>query len=392
MPTTIEAGGRRLRYLEMGAGEGPPVVFIHGFGGDLYSWQFNQEALAEGHVTYALDLPGHGGSTKDLGSGHVHVGALAAAVIDFMDAKAIAEAHLVGHSLGGAVALDLALNHPERVASATLVCSAALGPEINMAYIDGFMQAKRRKQLQPVLEMLVADPATVSRDMIEEVLKYKRLDGVEAALDRIAGTIFAGGRQALELKGRLGALDRAGAGDLGQAGSDPSGEPRRGAAGRRVGHGPRPRRPHGAHGEGRRGQPDAACVHRLSRRLAATPMTWAAGVRALVLAALGLWLAGCATETGGTGALEVGQRRQVIAAIRRYYESNAAEENNACSAPILSGVTRTERGVRRRWPAGRRRDLRLWQLCQPERRAMPRFRQPPVHLDPDRPTASRSWT
>jgi pyruvate dehydrogenase E2 component (dihydrolipoamide acetyltransferase) len=195
-PATIEAGGRRLRYLEMGQGEGPPVVFIHGFGGDLYNWQFNQEALAESHVTYALDLPGHGGSTKDLGSGHVHVGGLAVA----------AKAHLVGHSLGGAVALDLALNHPERVASATLVCSAALGPEINMDYIDGFMQAKRRKQLQPVLEMLVADPAMVSREMIEEVLRYKRLDGVEAALNRIAGDNFAGGRQALELTGRLSEL------------------------------------------------------------------------------------------------------------------------------------------------------------------------------------------
>jgi pyruvate dehydrogenase E2 component (dihydrolipoamide acetyltransferase) len=205
-PATIEARGRRLRYLEMGAGEGPPVVFIHGFGGDLYSWQFNQEALAEGRVTYALDLPGHGGSTKDLGSGHVHVGALAAAVIDFMDAKGIARAHLVGHSLGGAIALDLALNHPERVASATLLCSAALGPEINMAYIDGFMQARRRKQLQPVLEMLVADPAMVSREMIEEVLRYKRLDGVDAALNRLADDNFAGGRQALELTGRLAEL------------------------------------------------------------------------------------------------------------------------------------------------------------------------------------------
>jgi pyruvate dehydrogenase E2 component (dihydrolipoamide acetyltransferase) len=205
-PATIEAGGRRFRYLEMGAGEGPPVLFIHGFGGDLYSWQFNQEALAESHVTYALDLPGHGGSTKDLGSGQADVGALAAAVIDFLDAKEIGKAHLVGHSLGGAIALDLALNHPERVASATLLCPAALGPEINMVYIDGFMQARRRKQLQPVLEMLVADPAMVSREMIEEVLKYKRLDGVEAALNRIAGDTFAGGRQALQLTGRLGEL------------------------------------------------------------------------------------------------------------------------------------------------------------------------------------------
>ena len=205
-PETIEAGGRRFRYLALGEGEGPPIVFIHGFGGDLNNWQFNQEALAENHATYALDLPGHGGSSKDLGSGHVHVGALAGAVVDFLDAKDIGKAHLVGHSLGGAVALDLALNHADRVASATLVCSAGLGPEINMAYIDGFMQAKRRKQLEPVLAMLVADPDMVSREMIEDVLKFKRLDGVEAALNRIVDDNFAGGRQALDLTSRLGEL------------------------------------------------------------------------------------------------------------------------------------------------------------------------------------------
>jgi pyruvate dehydrogenase E2 component (dihydrolipoamide acetyltransferase) len=123
-----------------------------------------------------------------------------------MDAKAITKAHLVGHSLGGAIALDLALNHADRVASVTAICSAGLGPEINMTYIDGFMQAKRRKQLQPVLEMLVADPETVSREMIEDVLKFKRLDGVEAALNRIVDDTFAGGEQALQLTSRLGEL------------------------------------------------------------------------------------------------------------------------------------------------------------------------------------------
>jgi pyruvate dehydrogenase E2 component (dihydrolipoamide acetyltransferase) len=205
-PATIEAGGRRIRYLEIGEGEGAPIVLIHGFGGDLNNWQFNQEALASGRATYALDLPGHGGSTKDLGPGHVHVGGLASAVVDFMAAKGIAKAHLVGHSLGGAVALDLALNHPDRVASVTAICSAGLGPEINMEYIDGFMQAKRRKQLEPVLALLVADPEMVSREMIEDVLKFKRLDGVEAALNRIVDDTFAGGRQALQLTDRLGEI------------------------------------------------------------------------------------------------------------------------------------------------------------------------------------------
>jgi pyruvate dehydrogenase E2 component (dihydrolipoamide acetyltransferase) len=202
-PETLEAGGRRLRYLALGEGEGPPVVFIYGFGGDLNNWQFNQEALAESQATYALDLPGHGGSGKSLDAGQGDARALARAVIDFLDARDVVRAHLIGHSLGGAVALALALDQAPRVASATLICSAGLGPEINMAYIEGFMQAKRRKQLQPVLEMLVADPAMVSREMIEDVLKFKRLDGVEAALSRIVGESFAGGRQALELRARL---------------------------------------------------------------------------------------------------------------------------------------------------------------------------------------------
>jgi pyruvate dehydrogenase E2 component (dihydrolipoamide acetyltransferase) len=205
-PQTIDAGGRRIRYLALGEGEGVPIVLIHGFGGDLNNWQFNQEALAAGRPTYAIDLPGHGGSSKELGAGRVQVGALAAAVLDFLDAKDIAKAHLVGHSLGGAIALDLALNHGDRVASVTVICSAGLGSEIDMVYIDGFMAAKRRKQLQPVLEMLVADPAMVSHEMIEDVLKFKRLDGVESALNQIIEGTFAGGRQALQLSGRLGEL------------------------------------------------------------------------------------------------------------------------------------------------------------------------------------------
>jgi hypothetical protein len=71
-------------------------------------------------------------------------------------------------------------------------------------------------------------------------------------------------------------------------------------------------------------------------------MTWPAALKGVALAALALWLAACAAEPGRNGALEVGERQQVIAAIRRYYESNAAEENNACSALILSGVSRLD--------------------------------------------------
>jgi pyruvate dehydrogenase E2 component (dihydrolipoamide acetyltransferase) len=205
-PATIEVGGRLMRYLDVGEGAGPPILFLHGFGGDLNNWQFNQEGLAENYRTLALDLPGHGGSTKDLSSGHLHVGAFSNAVLEFMDAMGIGAAHLVGHSLGGAIAIDMALNHAERVASVTAICSAGLGPEINMDYVDGVMQARRQKQMRPVLELLVADPAMISREMVEDMLRFRRLDGVDQALNRIIDDTFAGGRQALELEGRLGEL------------------------------------------------------------------------------------------------------------------------------------------------------------------------------------------
>lgn len=202
-PEYVEAGGRRLRYLKMGDG-GTPVVFIHGFGGDLNSWMFNQPALSEDRATYAIDLPGHGGSTKDVGEANAEE--MARAVADFLDVLNIETAHLVGHSFGGAASLVLALRHPGRVASVTALCTTGLGDDINMDFINGFIGGKRRKDLKPVLELLVADPSLISRDMINDVLKFKRLDGAEAALTAIRDTVFAGGRQTGSLRSRLGEL------------------------------------------------------------------------------------------------------------------------------------------------------------------------------------------
>ncbi|MDH3597749.1 MAG: alpha/beta fold hydrolase, partial [Rhodospirillales bacterium] len=68
-PESVEAGGLAINYLRAGTGEGVPIVLVHGFGGDLDNWLFNQPALAEHHDVVALDLPGHGRSAKDVGAG-----------------------------------------------------------------------------------------------------------------------------------------------------------------------------------------------------------------------------------------------------------------------------------------------------------------------------------
>jgi pyruvate dehydrogenase E2 component (dihydrolipoamide acetyltransferase) len=203
-PREIDAAGRRLRYLELGEGDNLPIVLIHGFGGDLNTWMFTQPALAESRRAVALDLPGHGGSGKEVGPGDPE--SLADAIEAVVDGLAVERAHLVGHSMGGALAALTALRRPERIASLTLIAPAGFGPELNTAFIDGFVRAARRREAIEALNQLVHDPALVSRAMVEEVLRYKRLDGVTAALTTIAGAWFAGGRQALDLTGRLGAL------------------------------------------------------------------------------------------------------------------------------------------------------------------------------------------
>ncbi len=203
-PREIDAAGRRLRYLELGEGDNPPVVLIHGFGGDLNTWMFTQPALAESRRAIALDLPGHGGSGKEVGSGSPE--SLADAIDAVVDGLAVGRIHLVGHSMGGALAALTALRRPERVASLTLIAPAGFGPELNTAFIDGFVRASRRREAIEALNQLVYDPALVSRAMVEEVLRYKRLDGVTAALTTIAGAWFASGRQALDLTGRIAEL------------------------------------------------------------------------------------------------------------------------------------------------------------------------------------------
>jgi pyruvate dehydrogenase E2 component (dihydrolipoamide acetyltransferase) len=192
-PEKIKAGKLEINYLRMGERKGTPLILIHGFGGDLNNWLFNQSALAEGREVISLDLPGHGRSSKDLGNGDLPD--LTAALGDFLKALEIDRYYLVGHSLGGAVALSYAIKNPEAVTGLTLLAPAGLGDEINGAFVEGFIAAGRRKEMRSVLETLVADPELISRDMVNDVLKYKRLDGVEQALKRLAEGHFPEGRQ-----------------------------------------------------------------------------------------------------------------------------------------------------------------------------------------------------
>ncbi len=199
----VDVAGQRLRYAQRGDA-GPVHLLIHGFGGDCDNWLFNLDALAADGRVYALDLPGHGQSTKAVQDGSVD--ALARTVLGFMDAVGIDAAHLVGHSLGGAIALAVALAAPTRVQALSLLAPAGLGPDINGDYLTGFIAAESRRDMKPVLQQLVASADLVNRQMIDDMLKFKRLDGVPAALAAIARGFVDGARQTVDLRARLATL------------------------------------------------------------------------------------------------------------------------------------------------------------------------------------------
>ena len=200
-PETVEVAAGALRVLEQGEGD-EVIVLLHGFGGDLGNWMFNAEALAGGRRVLAIDLPGHGGSTKDVGAGDLD--ALTDAVTQVLDARGVERAHLAGHSMGGLVAAALAVRAPDRVASLALIAPVGFGEEINAEYIDGFIAARTRRELKPVLALLFSDPGLITRQLVDDVLRYKRLDGVDDALGTLASSLFPRGRQARMIAPELG--------------------------------------------------------------------------------------------------------------------------------------------------------------------------------------------
>jgi pimeloyl-ACP methyl ester carboxylesterase len=120
--------GRDIAYRT--TGEGPVVVLIHGMAGSSATWEAAIPGLAKHFRVVAPDLPGHGESAKP-DDGDYSLGSLASSVRDVMVALGHARATIVGQSLGGGVAMQLAYQFPERCERLVLVGSGGLGREVS---------------------------------------------------------------------------------------------------------------------------------------------------------------------------------------------------------------------------------------------------------------------
>ena len=187
-----EVGGLRVRYADRGFGDSV-VLLLHGFGGDLDNWMFNLDSLAEKHRLLALDLPGHGQSVKT--NVDPSLSGMATFVRKFLDVLSVSSLHVVGHSMGGAIAMQLASDSPKTVKSLGLICSAGLGPDINSDYLRGFVEAQSQQELKLVLQQLFVDESLVNLQLVNDLLNYKRMDGVEATLKALSETLISAGEQ-----------------------------------------------------------------------------------------------------------------------------------------------------------------------------------------------------
>lgn len=122
MPFAIAGDGTRIHYEVTGITKRAPVLLVQGLGGEKNSWNLQRAALALRHRTIAFDNRGAGRSDKP--DGKYNLEEMADDAIAVLDAAGIENAHIVGLSMGGAISQIIALKHPNRVRSLTLVATA----------------------------------------------------------------------------------------------------------------------------------------------------------------------------------------------------------------------------------------------------------------------------
>jgi len=163
-----------LPHTARGEADGrPPVVLLHGFAGDALGWTSVQLALERRRRSIAFDLPA---------------------------------VHLVGHSMGGAVAALIALRDPGRIASLTLVAPGGFGPEINHRLLRRFAAARTESEIAPLLEQFFGYSARLPRRMAAQIALGRDEPGRVEALTTVAEAILDGEGQRTVDRDGLGAL------------------------------------------------------------------------------------------------------------------------------------------------------------------------------------------
>jgi len=181
--------GQRIAYLDVGTG--PPVILIHGFGGSMWQWEYQQHPLSQHFRVLTLDLPGAGLSDKP--EIDYRPDQMLDFFVGFMDAVKIPQATLVGNSMGAGLAIGMALTHPTRVAKLVLVdglpqrvMEKLTSPSVRRALETGappWLVSFGNTlfgglMIESILEEIVHDPALLTPAVLERSNRNRQRPGV----------------------------------------------------------------------------------------------------------------------------------------------------------------------------------------------------------------------
>jgi pimeloyl-ACP methyl ester carboxylesterase len=179
-----EIGGKTVNYVSLGEGDAPPVVFIHGLGGTWQNWLENMPAVAEGRRVVALDLPGFGRS--EMPSEPITITLFAQTVEKLAEQLDLGHVAVVGNSMGGFTAAEVAIRHPERVERLVLVDAAGISiaeagkisQYVGRAMVEGGNRGvtdphrvlKRPGFIHLAFGAVMRHPTRIARDLLAEQL------------------------------------------------------------------------------------------------------------------------------------------------------------------------------------------------------------------------------
>jgi len=185
--------GYRTHYVV--AGDGPPILLVHGVGGSLVTYRRNIDALATVGRVYALDLPGHG--LSEIVAGEYSAERGGAFLCAFIEAVIGAPAALVGVSAGGLMSIIAASERPELVTRLVLVDSAGFGRDVawklrllTLPFADRLLRTASLQQVQSALQRHVHDPATDLAEVADaQYQQWQQPDTRRALLNALRSNI-----------------------------------------------------------------------------------------------------------------------------------------------------------------------------------------------------------
>ena len=172
------------------AGEGPPLLLVHGLGASVVTWRDNIGPLSNTFQVYAVDLPGHGDTDKP--DFDYAADAIVDFIVGFSGALNLDRPGFIGNSIGGALGMMTAVRYPELVSSLVLVSSASLGREVSiylrlvsLPILGDLLESSSVGGTRFMLYKVFHDRSFATEELVEELFRSRRMPGAKEAVVRV---------------------------------------------------------------------------------------------------------------------------------------------------------------------------------------------------------------